>query len=250
MKDSVKRSLWRIGLLLLPILFVGLFSSCSEDDDEPKGDGVSNSRLVGTWMTSPGGWGNTWGYTFYDDGTCVCYDVGDSYPGTYEVRSDLLLIYWGDDETPEIFTSFSVSRNSLSLTDVDGDTYTLYRQGTAGGDDEDDGDHGNNEGNEDEYPFIGTWIEDADFATSENVQFVFEANGDFSYTYYEYSRKVYSGNGEWWVEYDEYSGDLELHVSDYTYGDSYYFSIRNSSSFRLTLREEHSDEVFSLTRRY
>lgn len=236
MNISVKRSLWRIGLLLLPVLFVGFFSSCSEDEDEP-GTGSSSKGLIGTWMDRSG----DFGYRFSENGAFIGYDYGGtpSGGGTYRVLSDdgedILILNWDDGETDYIPYSL---RDDILMLFSETDSGLLYRQS-----DDDASD-------EDEYPFIGTWIEDADFATSENVQFVFEANGDFSYTYYEYSRKVYSGNGEWWVEYDEYSGDLELHVSDYTYGDSYYFSIRNSSSSRLTLREEHSDEVFSLTRRY
>ena len=238
-------------LLLAVVACVG-FSSCSGgDDDEPlpppgqnepgsgtggeSGGNTPVSQLVGTWKSSDG----SWGYTFNSDGTCICHESIKSYPGRYEVRSGRLLVYWEDDVEPEVFIRFSVSGNRLYLTDTAGEAYILYRQETTGG--------GGESGDEDDppVPFIGMWAEDIYLESTDNCLLYFGENGEFMYLLYDYEVERQSDTGRWWVEYDE--GELELHVSTfYTGGSNPYFSILSSTSSTLTLREEHSDEVFHL----
>ena len=238
-------------LLLAVVACVG-FSSCSGgDDDEPlpppgqdepgsgtggeSGGNTPASQLVGTWKSSDG----SWGYTFNSDGTCICHESIKPYPGRYEVRSGRLLVYWEDDIEPEVFIRFSVSGNRLYLTDTAGEVYILYRQETTGG--------GGESGDEEDppMPFIGMWAEDIYLESTDNCLLYFGGNGEFMYLLYDYEVERQSDTGRWWVEYDE--GELELHVSTfYTGGSNPYFSILSSTSSTLTLREEHSDEVFRL----
>ena len=205
-----------------------------DSSGEEPGDAEPADELVGTWMESPGGWG----YAFRADGTCICYN-GAPYPGRYEVRSGRLLVYWEDDVEPEVFIRFSVSGNRLYLTDTAGEVYILYRQETTGG--------GGESGDEEDppMPFIGMWAEDIYLESTDNCLLYFGENGEFMYLLYDYEVERQSDTGRWWVEYDE--GELELHVSTfYTGGSNPYFSILSSTSSTLTLREEHSDEVFHL----
>ena len=106
------------------------FSSCSgDDDDNPASGGRKDPALVGTWMTSDG----SWGYTFRADGSSVNYEGAEVYPGTWNTRDGMLLVYW-DEPEPEVYTSYSIRGNALYLTDEYGDSYILYKEqsGTPG----------------------------------------------------------------------------------------------------------------------
>ena len=111
------------------------FSSCSgDDDDNPASGGHKDPALVGTWMTSDG----SWGYTFRADGSSVNYEGAEVYPGTWNTRDGMLLVYW-DEPEPEVYTSYSIRGNALYLTDEYGDSYILYKEqsGTPGSGGED-----------------------------------------------------------------------------------------------------------------
>lgn len=199
MKDSVKRSLWRIGLLLLPILFVGLFSSCSDDDDEPN-TGSSNGGLVGTWMTHE----YNFGYRFNRDGTFICYDDdGSRDTGTYRVFSDegddILILDWDDDERE--YVPYSLTGDRLTLFSDKG-LDVIYKQSD---DYFDEDEEGSGSGNREYHSSLfGEWIEE---------------DGGYVYDYYSFysDGTGIHGSYEWdidWVNEDE---DIEWYTVDKEY---------------------------------
>lgn len=144
------------------------FSSCSgDDDDNPASGGRKDPALVGTWMTSDG----SWGYTFRADGSSVNYEGAEVYPGTWNTRDGMLLVYW-DEPEPEVYTSYSIRGNALYLTDEYGDSYILYKEqsGTPGS----GSDENTPSGPTTDPDIVGTWI-----AADGNSRLTFGPDGHF-----------------------------------------------------------------------
>lgn len=126
----------RIKLLaLLAVLFMGFaFVSCSSDDKDD--DGGNNIEVVESLV-------GTWKYTFSTGYQLVTFksngkgslkeidyaaeDYEDSFTYFYDSDSQVLKIYW-EDEDPEEWQVVSITSKKLVVKDEDGERMTLTKQ--------------------------------------------------------------------------------------------------------------------------
>lgn len=148
----MKKTYFLWALLSLFLLSSPALTSCSDDDEEPRESASATMQtLLGTWMTA----GGEWGYSFMDEGECICYDNGERWPGTYGIRNGILYIYWAGEPEPEIYIAPQIKDNILILTDEYEERSILYREGSRRNHWENDNNipgHGDNEGSGNSEP--------------------------------------------------------------------------------------------------
>lgn len=122
-------------LALLAVLFMGFaFVSCSSDDKDD--DGGNNIEVVESLV-------GTWKYTFSTGYQLVTFksngkgslkeidyaaeDYEDSFTYSYDSDSQVLKIYW-EDEDPEEWQVVSITSKKLVVKDEDGERMTLTKQ--------------------------------------------------------------------------------------------------------------------------
>ena len=122
-------------LALLAVLFLGFaFVSCSSDDKDD--DGGNNIEVVESLV-------GTWKYTFSTGYQLVTFksngkgslkeidyaaeDYKDSFTYSYDSDSQVLKIYW-EDEDPEEWQVVSITSKKLVVIDEDGERMTLTKQ--------------------------------------------------------------------------------------------------------------------------
>lgn len=122
-------------LALLAVLFMGFaFVSCSSDDKDD--DGGNNIEVVESLV-------GTWKYTFSTGYQLVTFksngkgslkeidyageDYEDSFTYSYDSDSQVLKIYW-EDEDPEEWQVVSITSKKLVVIDEDGERMTLTKQ--------------------------------------------------------------------------------------------------------------------------
>lgn len=91
----------KLLFLMLAIMPMMLFTSCSDDDDV-----TIDSPVVGTWVTSNRYLKITETITFHSNGTVTSKEEynGDVYTdnGKYTVNENVITIYWQGDNEPVI----------------------------------------------------------------------------------------------------------------------------------------------------
>lgn len=122
-------------LLFCMMAMVVSFASCSDDDDSNNNSGDASS-IVGTWADSED---SNDVYVFNSDGTFANYYYEDGktwvYSGTYQynasaktLRITITNTNDPDDYDPkDTYRVTSISSNSITLVDSDGDPLVLIR---------------------------------------------------------------------------------------------------------------------------